>query len=159
MEKKTIQLTEQDLHMLVENTVRILIKENGMEEGVWGGMKNAYNGIKSGNFNIGQTYNSGKISSNFSNFANQAMTAINEMIKIANSTGNQQISRYLTQVNKTIGNSVNSFNAASQEVAQGNALYNQNNNAFKFDNKQINKMGFNKMYNKTKPQNTKNPTT
>ena len=29
---KPIQLTEQDLHMLVEDAVRVYLKENGMEE-------------------------------------------------------------------------------------------------------------------------------
>lgn len=37
---KPIQLTEQDLHMLVEDAVRNILKEDGMEEGFWGGMKN-----------------------------------------------------------------------------------------------------------------------
>ena len=31
---KLIQLTEQDLHMLVEDTVSSILKENGVEEGV-----------------------------------------------------------------------------------------------------------------------------
>ena len=39
MEKKPIQLTEQDLHMLVEDAVRVYLKENGMDE-CWGGLKN-----------------------------------------------------------------------------------------------------------------------
>lgn len=35
MDKKPIQLTEQDLHMLVEDAVRVYLKENGMDEGAW----------------------------------------------------------------------------------------------------------------------------
>ena len=38
--KQTIQLTEQDLHMLVEDAVRTYLVNEGMEEGIWGGMKN-----------------------------------------------------------------------------------------------------------------------
>lgn len=37
---KPIQLTEQDLHFLVEDAVRNILRENDMEEGIWGGMKN-----------------------------------------------------------------------------------------------------------------------
>ena len=36
MDKKPIQLTEQDLHMLVEDAVRTYLVENGMEEGLGG---------------------------------------------------------------------------------------------------------------------------
>ena len=57
MEKnKPIQLTEQDLHMLVEDSVRTYLKENGMEEGIWGGLKNVASGMRQGNFFIGQNY-------------------------------------------------------------------------------------------------------
>ena len=149
---RPIRLTEQDLHFLVEEAVKGYLVENGMEEGVWGGLKNVWNGMKNLNFNVGQTYNSGNLSSNFQKLANQAQEAINGMIEIANSTKNPQISRYLTQVNKTIDSSVTYFNNVSQQVAQGNMQYNQNNNAFKADKNQINKMGFNKMYNKAMPK-------
>ena len=38
MDKKPIRLTEQDLHFLVENAVQAYITENGMDEGVFGGL-------------------------------------------------------------------------------------------------------------------------
>ena len=38
MKNRPIQLTEQDLHMLVEDAVRTYLTENGMEEGFWGGL-------------------------------------------------------------------------------------------------------------------------
>jgi hypothetical protein len=152
MDKKPIRLTEQDLHFLVENAVQAYLVNEDVNEGVWGGLKNVWNGMKQGNLNVGQTYNSGNLSSNFQKFANQAQEAIKGMMEIANNTNNPQISRYLTQVNNTIGKSVTYFNNVSQQVAQGNTLYNQNNNAFKIDNNQINKMGYNKMYNKAMPK-------
>jgi hypothetical protein len=37
--KQTIQLTEQDLHMLVEDAVRTYLVNEGMDEGFWGGAK------------------------------------------------------------------------------------------------------------------------
>lgn len=38
MDKKPIRLTEQDLHFLVENAVQAYITENGMDEGIFGGL-------------------------------------------------------------------------------------------------------------------------
>lgn len=37
-----IRLTEQDLHMLVEDAVRLYLNENGMDEGFWNNMKGAF---------------------------------------------------------------------------------------------------------------------
>ena len=150
--KKQIVLSEQDLHFLVENSVRQIINENGVQEGFWGGMKNVWNGVKSGNLNVGQTYRSGNLSSNFSQFANQASEAINGMVQIANNTNNKQIARYLNQVKATLEKTVNNFNAVANNVAQGNVQYNQDNNPYKMNNKQINQMGYNKMYNKATPK-------
>lgn len=37
---RPIQLTEQDLHMLIEDAVRNYLINEGIDEGFWGGMKN-----------------------------------------------------------------------------------------------------------------------
>ena len=47
MKNRPIQLTEQDLHFLVENAVQAYLTENGMEEGFWGGLSTL--GSKFGN--------------------------------------------------------------------------------------------------------------
>lgn len=58
MNKKQIVLTEQDLHMLVEDAVRVYLQENGMDEGIWGGVKNVtqqgYNAVRNGLKNFGK---------------------------------------------------------------------------------------------------------
>lgn len=52
-----IQLTEQDLHFLVENAVKIYLKENGEDEGwlgdKWNQTKTAANTMFQGNSNMG----------------------------------------------------------------------------------------------------------
>ena len=53
---KPIQLTEQDLHFLVEDAVRNILKENGMEEGA------LWNAFKQKGQQIGQ--NIGKVRKN-----------------------------------------------------------------------------------------------
>jgi DNA anti-recombination protein RmuC len=40
MDKKPIRLTEQDLHMLVENAVRTYLVNEGIDEISWSGIKN-----------------------------------------------------------------------------------------------------------------------
>jgi len=143
---KLIQLTEQDLHMLVEDTVSSILKENGVEEGVWGGLKNVWQGAKQGNFNVGQTYNSGNIASNFQKYAQQAMQAIRGMSQIATDTGNKQIDVYLAQVMDTLNNTVKFFNNTASKVASGDMSYRYNkdnvHNIFKVNNKNLNRMGY-----------------
>lgn len=152
---KLIQLTEQDLHMLVEDTVSSILKENGVEEGVWGGLKNVWQGAKQGNFNVGQTYNSGNIASNFQKYAQQAMQAIRGMSQIATDTGNKQIDVYLAQVMDTLNNTVKFFNNTASKVASGDMSYRYNkdngHNIFKVNNKNLNRMGYK---NPKTPKNT-----
>ena len=144
---KPIQLTEQDLHVLVEDTVKNILKENGMEEGVWGGLKNVWKGVKQGNLNVGQTYNSGNIASNLQKYAEMAQKGLKGMMTIANQTGNRQILGYLNNVWYALENTVSIFNKTASNVANGriNYNYNQNNghNIFKINNKTLNKMGYN----------------
>ena len=144
--KRQIQLTEEDLHFLVEDAVKTYLKENGMEEGVFGGLKNVWQGVKQGNLNVGQTYKSGKLASNFQSYAQQAMQAIQGMTQIANQTGNQQIQKYLSQVYDTLSYTIRFFNNVAQKVANGEMSYNYVNNGghniFKVNNKNLNKMGY-----------------
>ena len=159
--KNQIVLNEQDLHFLVEDAVKNYLVENGLEEINWGGMKNVLRGAfgkddqgeRNFNFNFRQTYNSGTIFSNFNKYAKQAITAINGMIEIANSTQNQQINTYLEQVKNTLNNTVDYFEKVARNVAYGNANYKNNSNPFKLGNNRANKLGYYNMY--AKPQSNK----
>ena len=100
---KPIQLTEQDLHMLVEDAVRNILKENGMEEGFWGGMKNlAQKGTQAmgnGLTNMGKgiankaqnAYNNAKVTATnaYNNVAGAATNAYNN-VKTAYQQGSAQ---------------------------------------------------------------------
>ena len=43
MEKRQIRLTEQDIHFLVEESVKTYLKENGMDEAFWNQLKTGAN--------------------------------------------------------------------------------------------------------------------
>ena len=159
MENKPIQITEQDVHFLVEDTVRRYLKENGMEEGIWGGLKNVWQGVKQGNLNVGQTYKSGNLASNFQGYAEQAMKAIQGMSQIANQTGNQQIQKYLSQVSAILGNTVTFYNNVAQRVANGQMSnnYSKGGNIFKANNKSLNKMGYNQQVQQPQQKKVQKP--
>jgi hypothetical protein len=97
--KKPIELTQRDLHALVEESVRTYLKENGEDEGVWGGVKNAAKGIGNWNFNLGQTYKTGNWASSFEKYAKNAENIINGMKNIATKSQNQGVANSLDQIN------------------------------------------------------------
>lgn len=146
MDKKQIVLTEQDLHMLVEDAVRVYLKENGMEEGIMGGLQNVWQGAKNLNFNVGANYKAGNLASNFAKYAQQAQNAMEQMRQIAQSTNNNQISTYLGRVSKTLEKTVGMFNQTAQKIAQGNGQNGQDAMGnFKLNQQQMGKMGYNNM--------------
>jgi len=118
MDKKPIRLTEQDLHFLVENAVQAYLTENEANEGVWGGVKNAWNAIKNGNFNVGNAYRTGNDASSFQKYANQAEQTINQMIAIADSTNNQRVSAGLKKTLKNIQFVAQQYNQIAQNATQ-----------------------------------------
>ena len=87
---KPIQLTEQDLHMLVEDAVRAYINENGMDEflggmgSLFGSANNAvqkkYRAAKEGMQNLGQnmanTYRQGNYNAQVQKQGNIAMKSL-----------------------------------------------------------------------------------
>ncbi len=106
MEKnKPIQLTEQDLHMLVEDSVRTYLKENGMEEGIWGGLKNVASGMRQGNFFIGQNYKYGKLVTSYNKYAQNVYATLTKMYGIAEQLNNQNLAANLKSWGDAIVNS------------------------------------------------------
>lgn len=146
MDKKQIVLTEQDLHMLVEDAVRVYLQENDMGEGIMGGLQNVWQGAKNFNFNMGANYKAGNLASNFAKYAQQAQNAMEQMRQIAQSTNNNQISTYLGRVSKTLEKTVGMFNQTAQKIAQGNGQNGQDAMGnFKLNQQQMGKMGYNNM--------------
>ena len=126
---KQIRLTEQDIHTLVEDAVRSYLVNEGVDEGFWGGVSNAMHGAfgKNGqgqrnfNFNLGQTYRSGRDASSFAKYAQQAGTAIKGMKDIATNTGNKNVSNSLNTVAKNIQSVAQQYTTQAQNVANGDA--------------------------------------
>ena len=131
MKNKPIQLTEQDLHFLVENAVQVYLTENETDEGFWGGMKNAWNSAMSGNFNLGKAYKSGNWASSFKKYADQANTIIGNMQKIAYNSGNNNLAASLNRIVQQLYQVSNSFEQNAQNAVKGNyANFGQVNNPF-----------------------------
>ena len=96
---KPVQLTEQDLHFLVENAVKAYLTESGMvDEGFWGGMKNlAQKG--------GQAVGKG--------LTNMGQNIANKMQNAKQAVGNQ--------MQKVGTAATNMYNNAKQAYDQGSA--------------------------------------
>lgn len=107
MNNKPIQLTEQDLHMLVEDAVKTYLTELGPS---WAGIKNGWNGLMHGNANFRQTYGSGKNAGQFSKYAQQANNAIGQMRNIAKSTNSKELANELGYTTKMINKAVKGYN-------------------------------------------------
>ena len=101
MEKKQIQLTEQDIHMIVEDAVANILKENGMNEGglsaLFGAAKNA----------MGKGINNmaNKVANGANNMANKVANGVNNFNQGAQNLGRNmantyQAGRTASQVNK-----------------------------------------------------------
>ena len=103
MNNKPIQLTEQDLHILVEDAVKTYLTENELGEGVWGGLKNVWQGAKNWNFNVGQTYRAGNWASSFNSYAQEAQDALEQMRTIAQQTKNPTIAKQLRNIRTMLG--------------------------------------------------------
>lgn len=131
MEKKLIRLTEQDLHYLVENTIRAYLTENEMEEGFWGGLstlggrfgnKAAKAGQNAANSAQGMWNNTknamGQAAQNVANSAQGAWNKTKDtMGQAANTVGNAY-----NNAKNTVGNA---YNNAANTV--GNAYNNAKN--------------------------------
>ena len=122
MDKKQIRLTEQDLHMLVEDAVKTYLVKEGVDESVWGGLKNVWQGAKNWNFNVGQTYRAGNWASSFNNYAQEAQSALQEMITIARQTKNPTIAKELTNIKTMLGRAAAGYTKMANQVAKGTPM-------------------------------------
>jgi len=128
---KPIQLTEQDLHFLVEDAVKNILKENGMEEGIWGGLKNAWQGAKQGNLNVASTYKTGNWASSFFKYEQQVQKIIQKMQQVANTSGNQELASSLDNISMQFSQAAANFNQMAQNAANAKPQINtQVQNAF-----------------------------
>ena len=122
MNNKPIQLTEQDLHILVEDAVKTYLTENELGEGVWGGLKNVWQGAKNWNFNVGQTYRAGNWASSFNSYAQEAQDALEQMRTIAQQTKNPTIAKQLSNIRTMLGRAAAGYTKMANQVAKGTPM-------------------------------------
>ena len=136
MNKKQIQLTEQDLHMLVEDAVRIYLKEQRIDE-LWGGLKNmmgAAGDTMSTWYQKGkQQYQTGEIRAKMQKLNNLDKQLEQQQNQIA--TQRDNIKKQIMQLQTSIGDSQIKINQNTQNlqnrrggiVGAGNLNQNQGN--------------------------------
>jgi len=158
--KNIIKLTEQDLHFLVEEAVKGYLVENGMDEGVWGGLKNVWNGAKQGNFNVGTTYKAGNWASSFQKYEQQVQKIIQQMQQVAQKSGQQQIYQDLASVSQQFSTTAQEFNQMAQNAANAKPQFNTQVNSGFANNpqakRQVQQPQLNAMGKPIQPTNLKN---
>lgn len=103
MAKKQIELTEQDLHALVEDAVRTYFINEDMDEGIWSGMKNVARGVGNGNFHMMQNYRSGSYAGSIQKYGQQAQNALSQFKNILDKSGSQQVGQQVQTISQELG--------------------------------------------------------
>lgn len=121
--EKRIRLTEQDLHMLVEDAVRTYLTENEMEEGFWGGVGNAFRSVGNGNWNPRQAYSQGSWASSMKKYCTSAQQGLQGVQNIMMKSGDQQgantVGQLINNLNQLVTNyQANARNASNKKNMQ-----------------------------------------
>lgn len=115
---KPIQLTEQDLHMLVEDAVRAYINENGVNE-FWGGLKNmmgaAGNSMSNWYQKQKQTWNTGEIRTKMQNLQQMEQQMEQQIQQM--SAKRDQIKQQIMQLQQSVGQSQQKIDNNNQQLA------------------------------------------
>lgn len=97
MRKNQVYLTEQDLHMIVEDAVRIYLQENGMDEGFWNNLGAAFKPLgqtmKAGAQQAGQAA-ANAVGGAYNKVAGAVGNAANAVGNAAKQTGNAMKQNY-----------------------------------------------------------------
>lgn len=129
MAKQQIQLTEQDLHFLVEDAVKVYLRENGMEEGVWSGMKNMARGIGNGNFHMMQNYRSGSYAGSIQKYGQNAQKALSQFKNILDKSGAQQIGQQVQTISQELGKIMSNYQQIATQASNKQSVQQSANNA------------------------------
>lgn len=135
-----VRLTEQDLHMIVEDAVMNILRENGMEEGGWGALfgagrqaaQNKWNNFKQGAMNLGQniqaTYKAGRTDAQVQKSVKNVRIAVDNLMKIASRFPDlAELVNSCRQFDASMQNLLNS-SAKNLQKAQANTFNTQNPN-------------------------------
>ncbi len=116
---KPIQLSENDLHFLVESAVKTYLKENGMDESLWGGLSSL--GQKFGN---GAKRGIGNAENKMNSMYNSAKNAVGNMAtKASNAMGNAY-NNAATKVGNAYNQGKNVYMAGSANADAQKAIKN-----------------------------------
>lgn len=123
---RQIVLTEQDLHMLVEDAVKTYLVNEGIEEGVWGGLGNAMygafgkgNSFMNGMKNFKQNYQNGKLATDMQKYAQKIAPYLSKMSALATSMGDEELAGDLEDVQSKLKMVGDYSNINAREVARG----------------------------------------
>lgn len=114
---KPIQLTEQDLHILVEDAVKLYLKEERIDE-FWGGLKNMMGAAGNAMSNVyqgaKQTWQTGEINSKMQQL-NQLDAQLQQQEQMI-AQKRQNIKNQISQLQQSVYNSQKKINANNQQL-------------------------------------------
>lgn len=121
-EGNKVVITESELHNLVNESVKAYLNE--MDEGIWGGIKNAARGIGNGNFHMMQNYRSGSYASSIQKYGQAAQKALGNFKNILDKSGAQQIGTQVANISQELGKIMANYQQIATNAS--NAKTNQN---------------------------------
>lgn len=148
--KQQIRLTEEELHFLVEDSVRNILRENGYDEGaLWNAFKNKgreigrnvaqsgeefgrnmaqrgkqlAQGARNVGYNMANTYRTGRFNQQLQKQASKTLASVNDFVEVAGSLNNAELV-----------NAGRKFQAQVQRILQNSQqnLQNVQNNTFNY---------------------------
>lgn len=111
-EGNKVVITESELRWLVNESVKNAILT---ETGNWSGVKNAWNGIINGKFDVNKSFQTAKQAQTFQKYYNNAQKYITGMQHVLNNSDQPDLASKLQQFNAELQQAVNTF---QQRAAQ-----------------------------------------
>lgn len=118
-EGNKVVITESELRWLVNESVNNTLLT---EVGNWAGVKNAWNGLANGKFNLKKSFQTAKQAQTFQKFYNNAQKSITGMQQVLNNSNQPDLASKLQQVNAQLQQAANGF---QQRAAQASGRQQQ----------------------------------
>ena len=118
-EGNKVVVTESELRWLVNESVKNTLLA---EVGNWAGVKNAWNGLTNGKFNVKKSFQTGKQAQTFQKYYNNAQKSITGMQQVLNNSNQPDLANQLQQVNGQLQQAANGF---QQRAAQASGRQTQ----------------------------------
>ena len=118
-EGNKVVITESELRWLVNESVKNSLLT---EVGNWAGVKNAWNGLANGKFNVKKSFQTAKQAQTFQKYYNNAQKSITGMQQVLNNSNQPDLASKLQQVNAQLQQAANGF---QQRAAQASGRQQQ----------------------------------